>query len=189
MDTNHRGYKYYQEANDQLNTQDKRIYLARLTEDQKKYYNQYLTKLRQDRFKANESNKKKYNEIRKKHIEVLRETQPEKMAIQNRKDVKAHRLREKAKATELSTKQNATQTLTDAIRARRARAELKKLKDQKDAKNAVSSILNSIINAVPVESKKKKNRDAVAKHKAKKASGQPTRTYLTRSKSRTLNLF
>ena len=101
------------------------------------------------------------------------------MAIQNRKDVKAHRLREKAKATELSTKQNATQTLTDAIRARKARAELKKLKDQKDAKNAVSSILNSIINAVPVESKKKKNRDAVAKHKAKKASGQPTRNYLT----------
>ncbi len=100
--------------------------------------------------------KKKYNEIRKKHFEVLRETQPEKLAIQNRKDVKAHRLREKAKATELSTKQNATQTLTDAIRARRARAELKKLKDQKDAKNAVSSILNSIINAVPVESKKKK---------------------------------
>ena len=104
MDTNHRGYRYYQEANDQLNAQDKRIYLARLSQDEKKYYNQYLTKLRQDRFKADEANRKKYNEIRKKHIEELRKTEPEKMAIQNRKDVKAHRLRNNAKATELTTK-------------------------------------------------------------------------------------
>ena len=189
MDTNHRGYRYYQEANDQLNAQDKRIYLARLSQDEKKYYNQYLTKLRQDRFKADEANKKKYNEIRKTHIEYLRKTEPEKMAIQNRKDVKAHRLRNKAKATELTTKQNATQTLTDAIRARKARAEMNKLRDEKNTKNVVSSILKSIIDAVPVESKKKKNREAVARHKTKKAQGEPTRTYNTRSKGRTLNLF
>jgi len=188
MDTNHRGYRYYREANEQLNTQDKRIYLARLTQDEKKYYNQYLTKLRQDRFKANEANRTKYNEIRKKHIEDLRKEEPEKMAIQNRKDVKAFGLRNKAKVIELSTKQKATQTLRDAIRARKARAEMYKRKEQKQVQNDVSSILKNIIDSVPVESKKKKNREAVARHKTKKAQGE-TKTYKTRSKGRTLNLF
>ena len=145
-------------------------------------------KLKQDRFKADEANRKRQNELRKTQIEELRKTEPVKMAIQNRKDVKAHRLRNKAKATEISTKQTATQTLTDAIRARKARAEMNKLKESKNAKNDVSSILNSIIDAVPVESKKKKNREAVARHKTKKAQGE-TRTYSTRSKGRTLNLF
>lgn len=188
MDTNHRGYRYYQEAQDQISSMDKRLYLQRLTQEEKKFYNQYLTKLRQDRFKANEENRIKYNDIRKTHIADLRLNQPEKMAIQNRKDVKEFRKRSKAKANELSIKQKATQTLTDAIRARKARAEMNKLRDAKTVKNDVSSILNSIIEAVPVESKKKKNRQAVARHKAKKAQGE-TRTYNTRSKGRTLNLL
>lgn len=67
----HRGYRYYQEANDQLNAQDKRIYLSTLNQEQKKFYNQYLTKLRQDKFKADEANRKKYNDIRKDHIAEL----------------------------------------------------------------------------------------------------------------------
>ena len=184
----HRGYRYYQEANDQLNPQDKRIYLSTLNQEQRKFYNQYLTKLRQDKFKADEANKKKYNEIRKDHIAELRKIEPEKMAIQNRKDVKAYKLRNKAKATELLLKQNASQTLTDAIRAKKARAEMNKLRIEKQVKKDVSRILNSIIDAVPMERKEKKNREAVARHKAKEAQGE-TRTYATRSKGRTLNLL
>ena len=72
-------------------------------------------------------------------------------------------------------------------KARKARAEMNKLRDEKNVKNDVSSILNSIIDAVPIVSKNKQNREAVARHKAKKAQGE-TITYNTRSKGRTLNL-
>ena len=51
-------------------------------------------------------------------------------------------------------------TLTDAIKVRKERTEMNKLRDEKvrqgKVKNDVSSILNSIIDAVPVVSKKKK---------------------------------
>ena len=48
-------------------------------------------------------------------------------------------------------------------------------------------LFNSIIDAVPVKSKNKKNREAVARHKERKELGE-ARTYDTRSKGRTLNL-
>ena len=74
------------------------------------------------------------------------------------------------------------------MRARKARTKTSKLLDERKVKNDVSSILNSIINAVPVIVKNKKNSQAVARHKAKKEQGL-TRTYKTRSKGRTLNLL
>ena len=49
-------------------------------------------------------------------------------------------------------------------------------------------ILNDIISSVPQILKNKKNSQAVARHKAKKQAGQ-AKTYITRSNSRTLNLF
>ena len=77
------------------------------------------------------------------------------------------------------------------MRAKKARIQVNKLRDEKErqekVKNDVSSILNSIIDAVPVKSKNKKNREAVARHKERKALGE-TMTYNTRSKGRTLNL-
>ena len=91
----------------------------------------------------------------------------------------------KQKAASLMPRE-ALNTLTDAIRARKARAEANKLRSEK-VQNDVSSILNDIIDAVPIKSKNKKNSEAVAKHKERKASGE-ARTYKTRSKGRTLNL-
>jgi hypothetical protein len=65
----------------------------------------------------------------------------------------------------------------------------RKFKDRRDqVKNDVSSILNSIIDAVPLECKNKKNREAVARHQERKESGK-ARTYNTRSKDRALNIF
>ena len=114
------------------------------------------------------------------------------MRKQNKKDVNNFRMRNKAIATEILAKQKATQTLTVAIRAKKARIQVNKLRDEKErqekVKNEVSSILNSIIDVVPVKSKNKKNREAVARHKERKELGQ-TRTYDTRSKGRTLNFF
>ena len=133
-----------------------------------------------------------YNKINadteQKHRDKLKAT----MGVDEYKKQQAEYMKKyRAKKSELKRdiqgKQKSLNTLTDAIRARKARAEMNKLQDEKKVKNDVSSILNSIIDAVPVVSKNKKNREAVARHKAKKAQGE-TITYNTRSKGRTLNL-
>jgi len=100
------------------------------------------------------------------------------------------RERERARASERERERERRggETLTDAIRARKARAEVNKLKTAKESKQNVSDILNDIIAAVPTESKKKKNREAVARHRSKKPQGIPTKVYNTRSRGRTLNL-
>jgi hypothetical protein len=62
------------------------------------------------------------------------------------------------------------------MRAKKALIQVNKLRDEKErqekVKNNVSSILNSIIAAVPVKSKNKKNREAVARHKEQKELGE-----------------
>ena len=132
-----------------------------------------------------------YNKINadteQKHRDKLKAT----MGIDEYKRQQAEYMKEyRAKQRELrrgiDNKQKSLNTLTDAIRARKARAEANKLRGEK-AKNDVSSILNSSIDAVPVVIKSKRNREAVARHKERKALGQTT-TYNTRSKGRTLNL-
>jgi hypothetical protein len=97
--------------------------------------------------------------------------------------MKEYRAKQRALKREIENKQKSLNTLTDAIRARKARMEMNKLRDEKKVKNDVSSILNSIIDAIPVESKKKKNREAVARHKELKALGE-TRIYNTKRNGR-----
>ena len=131
-----------------------------------------------------------YNKINadteQKHRDKLKAT----MGIDERQQaeyMKEYRAKQRELKRGIDKKQKSLNTLTDAIKARKARAEANKLRDEKNVKNDVSSILNSIIDAVPIKSKNKKNREAVARHKAKKAQGETT-TYNTRSKGRTLNL-
>ena len=52
------GKYIYDMANNQLNFKGSNIYLSTLTEEQRKLYNGYGAKLRQDKFRANEANKK-----------------------------------------------------------------------------------------------------------------------------------
>ncbi len=77
------------------------------------------------------------------------------------------------------------------MRAKKARIQVNKLRDEKEpqekVKNDVSSILNSIVDAVPVKSKNKKNSEAVARHKERNELGE-ARTYNTRCKRRKLIL-
>ncbi len=87
---------------------------------------------------------------------------------------------------EKKKKQKLLNTSTDAIRARKTRTEANKLRDEMKVKSDVSSILNSIIDAVPVVVKSKRNIEEVSRHKERKELGE-ARTY-TRSKGRTLNL-
>ncbi len=191
QDKTHKGYPYYIELNDQISRGDQKEFLSRLTSQQTDYLNQYKALLRQRKWLSNADNRKKSNIERNKIIKKLRETEPARMAEQNRVDVRNHRLRNKIKEEEINRKikeNQSKQTLTDAIRARKARAELNKLKTAKESKQNVSDILNDIIAAVPTESKKKKNREAVARHRSKKPQGIPTKVYNTRSRGRTLNL-
>ena len=122
------GKYIYEMANSQINLTARKQYLSTLTEEQRKLYTRYNNKIRQDKFKANEANKTRYNEIRKEHIAELRQNEPEKMKQQNIKDVRAFREREKAQEIILK-KSKSINTLTDAIRARKARAELNSLKE------------------------------------------------------------
>jgi hypothetical protein len=86
--------------------------------------------------------------------------------------MKEYRAKQRALKKEIEKKEKSSNTLTDAIRARKARMEMNKLRDEKKVKNDVSSILNSIIDAVHVVSKNKKNKEAVARHKELKALGK-----------------
>ena len=189
-DKTHNGYKYYIDIQDQLNKEDVKIYVSRLTTQQKADLEKYKTLLRQRKFSSIEENKDKYNDKRNEYIKNLRATEPEKMAIQNKKDVKNHRLRNKAKEEAILNKlakakeTEAKQTLTEAIRARRARAEMNKLKEKQQNKEIVKDIINDIIDIIPKKAQQKKNRESVAKHREKKQTGEPVKKYNTRTKAK-----
>ena len=102
--------------------------------------------------------------------------------------MKKYRAKQRALKIEIEKKQKAYTTLTDAIRARKARTEMNKLRDEKKVKNDVSSILNSIIDAVPIESKNKKNRESVKRHKELKTLGE-ARIYNIKRNGRKQNLY
>ena len=115
------------------------------------------------------------DEYKKQQAEYMKKYRAKKSEL--KRDIQA-----KQKSASLMPRE-ALNTLTDAIRARKARAEMNKLRDEKKVKNDVSSILNSIIDAVPVVSKNKKNREAVARHKELKALGE-ARIYNTKRNGR-----
>jgi hypothetical protein len=146
------GKYFYDMANSQLNMKDRKSYLSTLTEEQRKLYTRYCNKVRQDKFKADEENKEKYNKIRKDHIEKLRKNEPERMREQNIKDVRAFREREKATEEAILKKTKSINILTDVIKAYKAKKEMKRLKEAKEA-------------AKPKEKKTKAQRtaDALAK--------------------------
>lgn len=186
-DKAHSGYKYYMEIEDQTSPGDVKEYMGRLTKEQKAELAKYRTLLRQRRFAKKDDNKEIYNNIRKEYITNKRASEPEKMAAQNRKDVKNHRLRNKAKEQEILIKLKQTeakQTITDAIRARKARAQLKELAEKAKTKTEIKDILNSIIDTIPKKAQQKRNKEAVKRHRAKKEAGQTTKTYNTRSKNK-----
>ena len=125
------GAYFYEMANAQLNMKDRKIYLSTLTPEQRKDYDRYNLKVRQDKIKAKDENRLKYNEIRKDYITELRKAEPQRMKAQNIKDVQAFRERQKAQKEIINNKTKSINILTDAIKARKARAETKELKTKK----------------------------------------------------------
>ena len=145
------GKYIYDMVNSQINVKDRRVYLSTLTQEQKILYTRYNNKVRQDKFKANEVNKTKYNDIRKEHIKELRINNPEKMKAQNIKDVRNFREKEKSILKGIKDKENALNTLTNAIRARKSRKEIDilkelKLNDDNNKQNLMSKITDAIRN-------------------------------------------
>ena len=149
--TNMDGKYIYDMVNSQINVKDRRVYLSTLTQEQKILYTRYNNKVRQDKFKANEVNKTKYNDIRKEHIKELRINNPEKMKAQNIKDVRNFREKEKSILKGIKDKENALNTLTNAIRARKSRKEIDilkelKLNDDNNKQNLMSKLTDAIRN-------------------------------------------
>jgi hypothetical protein len=183
------GEYYYNEANNQINAREKREYLARLTAEQRKEYDKYYNKIRQRKFLLNNENRERTNKIRLEYIRELRSNPEtsEEMKEQNIKDVKNYRLRQKTKEQEILNKVNAINKISDAIKSKKARDDVKKLKElkeKKEIKGEVINILNSIIDIIPKKVQQKKNKEAVAKHRAKKAQGEEVKKYKTRSSTK-----
>ena len=162
------GKYIYEMANNQINMKDRKIYLSTLTEEQRKLYTRYNNKVRQDKFKANEENKEKYNKIRKEHIAELRKTQPERMKEQNIKDVRAFRERERATEEAILKKTKSINILTDAIKTRKARIEMKELKTRKETAQPKEKKTTAQSTAEALAKKREYMRQYRAKQKANK---------------------
>ena len=184
--TNMDGKYIYEMVNSQLNVKDRRVYLSTLTQEQKQLYTRYNDKVRQDRFKENETNKLKYNEIRKEYIKTQREQFPDKYKEQNIKDVRNFRQKEKIILKGIKDKENAVNILTDAIRARKSRKEvniLKELKSNDDInkQNLISKLTDAIRNKKARQemkqlktSKADENRPVIAKKLTKEERKKQT---------------
>ena len=158
----------------QMNIKDRKATLATLTENQKVLYKKYSNKMRQQRFNEKPENKEKLNEHRKIYIAEKRKENPILFQEKNNKDVRAFREREKAKLKEINDKLKANNIITDAIKVRKAKKELIILKDEKQAKekqeniNIIKDVLFNIVDNIPVEAQRKKNREYMRKYRAKK---------------------
>ena len=163
---------------DQRNKQDMQEYVWRLTSQQKIELDKSRAILRQHKFSAKGNYKALYNARRNEHIIHLRTVEPEQMAEQNRKDVKNHRERNKAKEEEILNKlkeNEAKSALPYNLRPR---------KTQPESQLIVNDVLKSIIETIPEKSRLKKNNEAVKRHKAKKEAGEPTKIYNKRSRAK-----
>ena len=177
------GKNLYDMVNSQLNMKDRKVYLSNLTEEQSVLYTRYNNKVRQDKFKANNENKEKYNKIRKVYIAEKRIVEPVKMQQQNIKDVAAFRAREKLQKQSIQLKLNtekATNTLTDAIRARKARKAMQMAAIEKANKTAnkltdIGDIIKGLINEgkANIENKPASNKNVGRPRKARNPVGRP----------------
>ena len=86
------------------NMTERKQYLAKLPEEQKKLYTRYGTSLRQRKFNEKPDKKTEYNKIRKDYIADQRLANPELYKARNIKDVKAFREREKAQKEQIDNK-------------------------------------------------------------------------------------
>jgi hypothetical protein len=136
------GEEIYNKVRSISNMTERKQYLAILSEEEKKLYTRYGTKLRQKKFNENPDKKTEYNKIRKDYIADQRLAKPDLYKARNIKDVKSFREREKAEKEEIKKKEKSVNTLTDAIRARKARKEMESLRQMKEkAKKQKEEIL------------------------------------------------
>lgn len=149
---------------------ERKKYLGSLTEIERGYYKKEQNKELQRKFNRNPENVARYNMERKDNIQRLRTEQPEKMKQQNLNDVKAFREREKQIKIEIEAKLK-----------KELEAKLKREAEEKARNEIIGDILGNIIDAIPKKVQQKKNKEAVAKHRTKKAQGQPVRKYKKRN--------
>jgi hypothetical protein len=134
------GEDIYIEVNNQSTKGDRKEYISRLSTEKRALYNKYLSKLRQQRYR--EEHKATANERSKEIMIKNRAENPDKYKQLNIEHNKVYR----AKIKE----------------------EHNRILNKAEGINIVKEIIGDLINAIPNEVKKKRNREAVAKCRAKK---------------------
>lgn len=161
------GQRIYEEAS-KLNQKEKKLYLSKLSTEQKLLYTKYWNKIRQQKFNENKENRDLYNEKRNNYIKKLRENKPDKMKKQNIKDVGNFRKKEKSKLEAINKKLNLSNIITDVIKAKKARDELNKLRKEKKLKD-VKDIVNELIDIIPKKAELKHKSEYMREYRARKA--------------------
>ena len=113
-----------------------------MSAEEKLAYQRALNKARQDRYK--EAHKKESQEYKKDYIKKYRQEHKEKYKELNVEHNKKYRANLKAMKGEIAKKQ--------------------------EANNAVKEFLNELVDSIPNEVAKKKNRERVGKHRGKKSN-------------------
>jgi hypothetical protein len=152
---------------------ERKVYLSTLTEIEKGYYKKEVNKANQKNFLKKPENKVRYNMERRDNIERKRQEEKEKMAEQNRKDVKAFREREKELKSQIEAKIKAQ----IEAKAKEEKANEVLAKQAKEKADIINDILNNIIDTIPKKAQQKRNKEAVKRHRAKKAQGEPIKKY------------
>ena len=141
--------------------------LKALTATERLEYNKKMNAERVKKYRdANADKAKTYNKEYKKDY-INRPENKAKYEKLNREYVKKHRVIQKEKLGEIESKVKATNTLSDAIKARKARAEMKSLKAS-TANKDVKDILDSVIDAIPKQADLKQKREYMTRYRAKK---------------------
>ena len=145
----------------------RRNYLKTLSEDERIAYRKFMKvkSVLKSRNK-NDETKKAYNDYQNNLMLIVRSKDREHDRTKQQIYNKTYRNKQKELKHSIDAKLNLSNTLNDAIKAKKARNEMKKLKEQK-SKSIVSSIINDIVDTIPKQSTLKKNRERVAKSRAK----------------------
>ena len=136
----------------------RKVFLNNLPAEHRELYNKYSAVIRKRNSLNNDGNRERAKESAREGMKKLRETRPKEQQKEQRK-IYDTKYNEKRKLT----KEQAVEIIQKQYRQNKAKQE---------ATGIAGDILGDLIDKIPMEAKKKKNREAVARHRAKKKAEQ-----------------
>ena len=136
----------------------RKVFLNNLSEEHRKLYKNYSDVIRKRNSLNNDGNRERAKESAREGMKKLRESRPKEQQQLQRKIY--------------DTKYNEKRKLTRQQAAEIIQKQYRQNKAKQEAAGIVGDILGDLIDKIPMEAKKKKNREAVARHRAKKKAEQ-----------------